>query len=151
MIATADNAVKNHDPQKRLRKVCELNVSISSNRDKAIEFPKRQVAHSILQWEALGFTPDEYRKMGVAREEVLKLKAAFEAGATVEQASALVSDQMLRCYYAAGKPEEVRDQIIELVSAAEKLGYDHVAFAKLGPDYDEAIKLLAEQVVPALR
>lgn len=26
-----------------------------------------------------------------------------------------------------------------------------VAFAKLGPDYDEAINLLAEQVVPALR
>ena len=58
---------------------------------------------------------------------------------------------MLRCYYAAGKPEEVRDQIIELLEAAGKLGYDHVAFAKLGPDYEEAIKLLAEKVMPALR
>jgi hypothetical protein len=58
---------------------------------------------------------------------------------------------MLRCYYAAGKPEEVRDQIIELVGNASTLGYDHVAFAKLGPDYEEAIKLLAEQVMPALR
>jgi alkanesulfonate monooxygenase SsuD/methylene tetrahydromethanopterin reductase-like flavin-dependent oxidoreductase (luciferase family) len=151
MIATAENAAKESNPHKRLRKVCELNVSISSNRDQAIEFPKRQVAHSILQWEALGFTPEEYSRMGVAREQVLKLKAAFESGATVEQASALVTDQMLRCYYAAGRPEEVRDQIIELVGAAEKLGYDHVAFAKLGPDYHEAIKLLAEQVVPALR
>ena len=150
MIATAENAAKDLNPNKRLRKVCELNVSISSNRDHAIEFPKRQVAHSILQWEALGFTPEEYNRMGVAREQVLKLKAAFESGATVEQASALVTDQMLRCYYAAGKPEEVRDQIIELVGAAGQLGYDHVAFAKLGPDYDEAIKLLAEQVVPAL-
>ena len=151
MIATAENAAKESNPNKHLRKVCELNVSISSNRDKAIEFPKRQVAHSILQWEALGFTPEEYNRMGVAREQVLNLKAAFESGATVEQASALVTDQMLRCYYAAGKPEEVRDQIIELVGAAGKLGYDHIAFAKLGPDYDEAIKLLAEQVVPALR
>jgi alkanesulfonate monooxygenase SsuD/methylene tetrahydromethanopterin reductase-like flavin-dependent oxidoreductase (luciferase family) len=151
MIATAENAAKESNPNKHLRKVCELNVSISSNRDKAIEFPKRQVAHSILQWEALGFTPEEYNRMGVAREQVLNLKAAFESGATVEQASALVTDQMLRCYYAAGNPEEVRDQIIELVGAAGQLGYDHVAFAKLGPDYDEAIKLLAEQVVPALR
>jgi uncharacterized radical SAM superfamily Fe-S cluster-containing enzyme len=57
---------------------------------------------------------------------------------------------MLRCYYAAGRPEEVRDQIIELVGAAGQLGYDQVAFAKLGPDYDEAINLLAQIVVPAV-
>ena len=151
MIETAEAAAKEANPNKKLRKVCELNVSISRNREKAQEFPKRQVAHSILQWEALGFTPEEYARMGVDRADVLKLKAAFESGATVEQAALLVNDQMLRCYYAAGTPEEVKDQIIELVGAAEKLGYSHVAFAKLGPDYDEAINLLAEQIVPALR
>jgi alkanesulfonate monooxygenase SsuD/methylene tetrahydromethanopterin reductase-like flavin-dependent oxidoreductase (luciferase family) len=151
IVRMAEAAAREFDPNKKLRKVCELNVSISRNREKAQEFPKRQVAHSILQWEALGFTPEEYAGMGVARADVLKLKAAFESGATVEQAALLVTDQMLRCYYAAGKPEEVRDQIIELVGAAEKFGYDHVAFAKLGPDYDEAINLLVEQVVPALR
>jgi hypothetical protein len=37
------------------------------------------------------------------------------------------------------------------VGAAAALDYDHVAFAKLGPDYEEGINLLAEQVVPALR
>jgi alkanesulfonate monooxygenase SsuD/methylene tetrahydromethanopterin reductase-like flavin-dependent oxidoreductase (luciferase family) len=151
MLATADAAAKAMDPGKRLRKVCELNVSISADRERALAFPRRQVAHSILQWEALGFTPDEYAKMGVAREQVLKLKQAFESGATIEQAAALVSDHMVRCYYAAGKPEEVRDQIIELAGAAGKLGYDHIAFAKLGPDYEEAINLLTKQVVPALR
>jgi len=151
MLASAEAAAKAVDPGKRLRRVCELNVSISADRERALDFPRRQVAHSILQWEALGFTAEEYAKMGVKREQVLKLKEAFESGATVEQAASLVSDHMVRCYYAAGRPEEVRDQIIELVSAAGRLGYDHVAFAKLGPDYDEAIRLLAEQVVPALR
>ena len=151
MLATADEAAKDFEPQKRLRKICELNVSISSDRAKAIEFPKRQVAHSILQWEALGFTPEEYAKVGVERAQVLKLKAVFESGATVEEASNLVSDHMLKTYYAAGTPEEVRDQIIELAAAAAQLGYDHIAFAKLGPDYEQAINLLADQVVPALR
>jgi alkanesulfonate monooxygenase SsuD/methylene tetrahydromethanopterin reductase-like flavin-dependent oxidoreductase (luciferase family) len=150
MLATADHAAQEVIPGKRLRKVCELNVSISSDRAKAIEFPKRQVAHSILQWEALGFTADEYGKMGVTREQVLSLKRAFEAGATVEEASKLVTEHMVKTYYAAGRPEEVRDQIIELVGAAGTLGYDHVAFAKLGPDYDEAIELLAAEVMPAL-
>lgn len=151
MLATADAAAKEVDPAKRLRRVCELNVSICSDGKRALDFPRRQVAHSILQWEALGFTAEEYAKMGVEREQVLKLKSAFESGATVEQAATLVSDHMVRCYYAAGRPEEVRDQIVDLVGAAGRLGYDHVAFAKLGPDYDEAIKLLAEQVVPAVR
>ena len=151
MLATADQAAKESDPNKRLRKVCELNVSIARDREKAIEFPKRQVAHSILQWEALGFTPEEYAKMGVKREQVLRLKDAFASGAAVEEAAKLVTEHMVKSYYAAGTPEEVRDQIIELVGAAGRFGYDHIAFAKLGPDYEEAINLLADQVVPALR
>src|SRR5207237_9047541 len=58
MLATADQAAKESEPNRRLRKICELNVSISRDREKGIEFPKRQVAHSILQWEALGFTAE---------------------------------------------------------------------------------------------
>jgi alkanesulfonate monooxygenase SsuD/methylene tetrahydromethanopterin reductase-like flavin-dependent oxidoreductase (luciferase family) len=151
MLQIAERTARAVDPDKRLRKIVELNVSISTNRDAALVFPKRQVAHSILQWDALGFTPEEYAKMGVAREEVLKLKAAFEAGATIEQAASLVTEQMVRCYYVAGKPDEARAQIIELAAAAGHLGYDHIAFAKLGPDYEQAINLLAEEVVPRLR
>jgi alkanesulfonate monooxygenase SsuD/methylene tetrahydromethanopterin reductase-like flavin-dependent oxidoreductase (luciferase family) len=150
MLASADRSAAEADPNKRLRKVCELNVSISRDREKAIEFPKRQVSHSILQWEALGFTAEEYAKLGVERAQVLKLKVAYASGATVEAASKLVTETMVKSYYAAGKPEEVRDQIIELTAAAGRLGYDHVAFAKLGPDYEEAINLLADTIVPAL-
>jgi alkanesulfonate monooxygenase SsuD/methylene tetrahydromethanopterin reductase-like flavin-dependent oxidoreductase (luciferase family) len=150
MLATADQSAKELSPTKRLRRVCELNVSISSDREKAIEFPKRQVSHSILQWEALGFTAEEYAKLGVRREQVLKLKEAYAAGATVEEASSLVTETMVKSYYAAGRPEEVSDQIIELAGAAGRLGYDHIAFAKLGPDYEEAINLLANDVMPAL-
>ena len=151
MLASADRAAAETDPNKRLRKVCELNVSISSDRDQAIEFPKRQVSHSILQWEALGFTAEEYARLGVQREQVLKLKEAYASGATVEAASKLVTEAMVKSYYAAGRPEEVRDQMIELAAAAGRLGYDHIAFAKLGPDYEEAITLLANDVVPRLR
>ena len=151
MLAAADKAARELDPKKSLRKICELNVSISRDREAAIEFPKRQVSHSILQWEALGFTAEEYANLAVQREQVLKLKDAYAAGATVEEASSLVNETMVKTYYAAGTPEEVRDQIIELVEAAGRLGYDHVAFAKLGPDYEEAINLLANEVVPALR
>jgi len=151
MLATAEKAARKLDSAKRLRKICELNVSISRNREQAIDFPKRQVSHSILQWEALGFTAEEYAKLGVQRERVLELRKAYASGATVEEASKLVTEAMVKAYYAAGTPEEVRDQIIELAGEAGRLGYDHVAFAKLGPDYEEAINLLTDQVVPVLR
>jgi alkanesulfonate monooxygenase SsuD/methylene tetrahydromethanopterin reductase-like flavin-dependent oxidoreductase (luciferase family) len=151
MLAMADRAANQTDPAKKLRRMCELNVSISSDHDRAIEFPKRQVAHSILQWEAVHFTDEEYARMGVERSQVLKLQDAFGSGATVEDASSLVTEHMVKTYYAAGTPDEVREQIIELAGQAGKLGYDQIAFAKLGPNYEEAINLLADQVVPALR
>jgi alkanesulfonate monooxygenase SsuD/methylene tetrahydromethanopterin reductase-like flavin-dependent oxidoreductase (luciferase family) len=151
MLAQAERAARESDPDKRLRKMCELNVSISRDRQKAIDFPKRQVAHSILQWEALGFTAKEYAKLGVERQKVLELQQRFASGATVEEAAALVTERMVRTTYAAGAPEEVTGQILELASAASDLGYDQIAFAKLGPNYEEAIELLAKEVVPALR
>ncbi|MGH7773845.1 MAG: LLM class flavin-dependent oxidoreductase [Candidatus Binatia bacterium] len=151
MLAQAEQAARKADSNKRLRKICELNVSISRDRANAVEFPKRQVAHSILQWEALRFTSEEYKRLGVKRETVLQLGEKFAAGATVEEAATLVTEEMVRAYYAAGTPEEVTGQILELARAAGDLGYDHIAFAKLGPNYEEAINLLASEVLPALR
>lgn len=151
MLEVAENAAREADPAKHLRKICELNVSISHDRKRALEFPRRQVAHSILQWEALGFSDEEYEKLSVERRQVHELQRAFAAGATVEVAASLVNENMVRAYYAAGSPEEVMEQILELSLIAAKLGYDQIAFAKLGPDYDEAIELLGSEILPALR
>jgi alkanesulfonate monooxygenase SsuD/methylene tetrahydromethanopterin reductase-like flavin-dependent oxidoreductase (luciferase family) len=151
ILALAEQAAREANPRKQLRKICELNVSISRNRAQALEFPKRQVAHSILQWEALGFTPEEYAALGIERKQVLKLKESFASGATVEEAASFVTEDMVRAYYAAGRPEQVTEQIVELAHTAADLGYDHIAFAKLGPNYEEAINLLASEVIPALK
>jgi alkanesulfonate monooxygenase SsuD/methylene tetrahydromethanopterin reductase-like flavin-dependent oxidoreductase (luciferase family) len=83
-----------------------------------------------LQWEALGFTTEEYGEWASGANKSA-VKHAFESGATIEEASKLVTELMVKTYYAAGRPEEVRDQIIELVSRG-RYGYDQVAFAKLG-------------------
>jgi alkanesulfonate monooxygenase SsuD/methylene tetrahydromethanopterin reductase-like flavin-dependent oxidoreductase (luciferase family) len=151
MLEVAENAARDAGSSKHMRKICELNVSISRERSRALEFPKRQVAHSILQWEALGFSDEEYEKLGVERRRVYGLKRSFAAGATVEEAASLVNEEMVRAYYAAGSPDEVIEQILELSRVAAKLGYDQIAFAKLGPDYDEAIELLGNEILPALR
>lgn len=151
MLRTAEDGARSVDPKKTLRKMCELNVSVSKDRAEAIDFPKRQVSHSILQWEAIKFTEEEYVRLGVDRARVLELKDAYANGATVEEAAKLVTEEMVKAYYVAGHPSEVADTIVELAREAEALGYDEIAFAKLGPDYETAINMLADEVVPRLR
>ena len=58
---------------------------------------------------------------------------------------------MVLSYYVAGTPAEAADQIVELAGQAQELGFDEIAFAKLGPDYEEAIEMLAESVMPRLK
>ena len=151
MHETAEAGARSVNPNKTLRKMVELNVSVSRDRDAALEFPKRQVAHSIPQWETLGFTPEEYARLGVERRQVLALKDAFVNGATIEEAASLVTEPMVLSYYVAGTPDEVADQVVELAGRARALGFDEIAFAKLGPDYEEAINMLADSVIPKLR
>ena len=97
------------------------------------------------------FTPEEYDRLGVEREKVLELKEAFAHGSTVEEAARMVTEEMVLNYYVAGRPDEVADQIVELSQQAQDLGYDEIAFAKLGPDYEEAINMLADSVIPRLK
>lgn len=151
MHVIAEEGARSVDPNKKLRKMVELNVSISEDRQAAIDFPKRQVSHSILQWEARGFTPEEYARLGVERQRVLELKKLYARGATIEEAASLVTEEMVRAYYVAGRPDEVADQILDLAGEAEALGYDEIAFAKLGPDYRKAIELLGGEVMGRIR
>ena len=44
--------------------------------------------------------------------------------------------------------EECRDQILALMEHAERLAISQISFAKLGPDYEEAITLLREEILP---
>ena len=133
-----------------LQKMRELNVSISKDRKKALEYPKKQVVQAALQWETFGFTPEEYDALHVKREWVLELKKRIEAGANMAEAASVVNEDMVRACYVAGPPEEAVEQIVQLSEIAADLGYDQIALAKLGPDYQEAITLLADQIMPAL-
>ncbi len=150
MLRIAEESARQSRPGLTLRKMCELNVSISQDRSKALEYPKRQVAQAALQWETFGFTAEEYDALGVKREQVLKLKERLEAGASITEAASVVNEDMVRACYVAGQPEEAVEQIVQLSDIAADLGYHQIALAKLGPDYREAITLLADQIMPAL-
>src|SRR5581483_3919281 len=134
----------------RLRKVCEINISIAEDRDRAREFPRRYIAHMLVVLEALGFSEEEFRALGVERRTVLEIKRAFEAGGTIEQVSALITDAMVDIGFIAGTPRECAETLEAMCARAEEYGFDQILLAKLGPSYEDAITVLARDLLPAV-
>ncbi|HEX4746731.1 MAG TPA: LLM class flavin-dependent oxidoreductase [Gaiellaceae bacterium] len=84
--------------------------------------------------------------VGLTLEELAPLRTLVEAG-RLEQAAAAVTEPMLALAL-TGTPDAVADRI----SALRDLGVTHVSLGgPLGPDPHEAIRLLGEHIVPALR
>jgi 5,10-methylenetetrahydromethanopterin reductase len=137
-------------PQTQLRKVCEINISISNDREKARSFPKRYIAHMLVVLEAMGFSDGEFAALGVERATVLRIKRAFEAGGTIEDVAALISDKMVDAGFIAGTPGDCAAALEEMCARAQELGFDQICLAKLGPDYEEAITLLSRDLLPAI-
>lgn len=134
-------------PGKKMFDTCELNVSLSRDRDRALQFAKPYVSHMLMTIRAMGFSDDEFHAIGVEPKLVKTLKDAFDSGASVQAAAALIPDTAVTSCFVAGRPEECRDQILGLMEQAERLAFGQVSFAKLGPDYAEAITLLREEVL----
>ena len=136
--------------QTMLRKVCEINISVSSDYEKARNFPKRYIAHMLVVLEAMGFSKEEFAALGVDREIVIRIKEAFEAGGTIEEVSALISDGMVDVGFIAGTPRDCVKPLEEMCAYAQKYGFDQICLAKLGPDYEEAITVLARDLLPSI-
>lgn len=84
--------------------------------------------------------------VGLTRDELAPLRTLVDAG-RVRDAATAVSEPMFRLAL-AGSPEDVTERIARLAD----LGVTHVSLGgPLGPDPREAIRLLGESVLPALR
>lgn len=147
LMDIAYNAASAADPGKRLKNVCEINVSISKDRARAKRFPKPYVVQIILEW---GFTEDEYRSLGITPEKVRAVRAACGQGATIEEAAEMISDDEVGSCFVAGDAEECREQLVPLFEEATRLGFKQISLAKLGPDYEDAIRLLSRDIVGKL-
>ena len=133
-----------------LRKVCEINISVSNDYEKARSFPKRYIAHMLVVLEAMGFSKEQFGALGVDRETVIRIKGAFEAGGTIEEVSTLISDTMVDIGFIAGTPRDCIKPLEEMCADAQEYGFDQICLAKLGPDYEEAITVLSRDLLPSI-
>lgn len=124
--------------------ICELDVSIARERGRAFEFARPYAAQVLCHLQTMGFTPDDFRGLGIEPRLLESLKQACEQGATMQAASTLLSDDAVKSCFVVGSPEECRDQLAALLDEAERFRFGQVAFAKLGSDTNEAISLLGD-------
>lgn len=136
--------------QTNLRKVCEINISVSNDYERARIFPKRYIAHMLLVLDALSFSDAEFNALGIDPEAVRKIKAAFGAGGTIEDVAPMITDAMVDVGFIAGTPRDCMKKLEEMCSYAQAYGFNQICLAKLGPDYEEAITILAQEMLPSV-
>ena len=151
MLAIAEGAAREADPNKRLRNVAEINLSLSIDLRAAIQFAKPYVVNMLRRAGGAPGTIDDFVKVGVDPDEISRVTKALEKGATREEAVALVPDAMVDAIFIAGDLNTCQDRIAEACQAAADLGIAQVSFAKLGPDCREAIRLLSRDILPMLK
>jgi 5,10-methylenetetrahydromethanopterin reductase len=136
--------------QTDLRKVCEINISVSNDYERARVFPRRYLAHMLLVLDALGFSDEEFSALKIDPEAVKKIKAAFSAGGTIEDVEPMITDPMVDAGFIAGRPRDCIEKLEEMCLYAQAYGFDQICLAKLGPDYEEAITILARDILPSI-
>jgi 5,10-methylenetetrahydromethanopterin reductase len=150
LLEKAERGRKNSGRPAELKKVCEINISVSSDYEKARVFPKRYIAHMVVVLDAMGFSDQEFSALGIDPRKVKEVKSLFESGGTIEQAAELISDAMVDAGFIAGTPRDCIDALAELCGYAQQYGFDQICLAKLGPDYEEAIGILSRELLPAI-
>ena len=139
---------KANQPGKALFDIGELDISVSRNRQHAIQVARPYAARIIMALESMGFTDQEIRRLGIEPKLGKALKQACARGAALSEAATLLPDHAVKSCFVVGTPEECRDQLAPLLAEAERYKLGQISFTKLGPDYDDAIKLLRRHVLP---
>jgi len=115
--------------------------SISADREKA-----RQTARRVLA-VYLPYLRPMTDVAGISEEEINNVRDAAATG-DFERGATFISDLSVAKCSVTGTPNEVIEQIEEMVEA----GVTHVAFGHcLGPDFNEALDLLGKKVLPHFR
>ena len=132
------------------RRVAEIKISVSRDADRAREWVKESAGHRVLNMYRQGYTHEDIERMGVAIADIERLDVAEKNGATEAAFDALVTDGMVDAIFIAGAPGDCAERMVEIRDTARAQGFTQLMFSELGPDVDEAVSLLCDEVAPAL-
>ncbi|MGZ5119479.1 MAG: LLM class flavin-dependent oxidoreductase [Burkholderiales bacterium] len=133
-----------------LRKVAEIKLSVASNGKAAREFVRHSVARRIVSLRESGYSNADYVKLGVDPADIDRLLAAEKESGGFDSRLHLVSDAMIDALFVAGDPAQCREKMREVCALARAHGFEQLMFSELGPDLHEGLRLLCDDILPAL-
>jgi 5,10-methylenetetrahydromethanopterin reductase len=134
------------------KKIYNLHISVSTDGDKARQWAKRNTSYALAG--SLGRYPDVLQSTGVDLKDVERVREAYVNGLGVEEAAKRVSDKLLQDagFIVAGTPKEVLAKCEAILPLVREAGIDQLVIGvPLGPNVPEALGLIAEEIIPALR
>lgn len=131
-------------------RVAEIKISLSRNADRARGFVRESAGHRVLNMYRQDYTHEDIERLGVADPDIQRLGRREREGATTEEFDSLVTDSMVDAIFIAGTPGECLERVLEVRDTAGQQGFGQLMFSELGPDVDEAMSLLCDEVLPVL-
>jgi alkanesulfonate monooxygenase SsuD/methylene tetrahydromethanopterin reductase-like flavin-dependent oxidoreductase (luciferase family) len=136
--------------ERRFTKVLHLHVSVSRDGAAAKRCARRMGAGALIQGHLL---KQRMLKLPVPPDIENAILAAQRHGKSVDDMVELISDDLLTQVgtVIAGTPAECIVGIDEMLRAAKPYGFDIIDIASpLGPDWNEAIDLICQEIIPKL-
>lgn len=132
------------------RRVASVKISVHSDPEVARGFVRPSVATRITSLKMAGLGDAELAALGVDPGEVDALVRERESGASASDLAAAVDDAMIDAVFIAGDPGYCRHRLAEVAAIARDVGFDQLMFSELGPDPEEAVHTLLEEVLAGL-
>jgi 5,10-methylenetetrahydromethanopterin reductase len=149
-MAKLGQARRSRDDGRCFTKVLHLHVAVSRDGAAAKRCAKRMGAGALIQGHLL---KQRMLQLPVSEKTARTIRAAHAQGKTVDDLTELVSDDLLADVgtVIAGTPAECIEGIDEMLRAAKSHRFDIIDIASpLGPDWDEAIDLICQEIIPEL-
>ncbi len=144
------NAAKEAGKNGEIPKVAEIKISLSQDRQAARDFVRESAGQRVLNMYRRGYTHEDIRNLGVDLADIQLLDQADKDGVSPDGFDRLVTDSMIDAIFVAGRPEDCLPRLREVQDTAQEQGFHQMMYSELGPDVDEAMTLLCDEVIPEL-
>ncbi len=150
LLETFERAAAGQRGREAAPKVAEIKISLSRDGGAARRFVKESAGRRVLNMYRQGYTPEDIQRLGVALPDIERLDRADRSGATGRGFDDLVTDAMIDAIFIAGTPGDCLERMLEVRDTAREQGFGQLMFSELGPEVDEALSLLCDEIIPAL-
>jgi len=131
-------------------KVFHLHVSVSRDGNAARQCCRPMATNGLIGGHLLR---QRLLQLPVPADTLAAIQNAHRRGKSIEEMDGLISDQVIdeSGIVIAGTPAECIKQLDEMLRAAKSYRFDIVDIASpLGPNWDEAIDLICQEIIPEL-